>query len=332
MCPAAILGDRASGKTTFLGALYATQVKYGVTSKDNFRFFAPPDSLRLMSTIYEGMLSGNFPSATLKDEMSRVSFKFGYRTLLGRLLRDSESRILKPWYGIDFAAYDVSGEDVQEYIESGVASSPIIKQLLRSLVVVILVDCSKMTLDHQSPTYRRMLAYDSEVAKLVSNFATYKIEEYANRKGALKTAVPPVIYPAIVLTKIDALRPELLHQLGLDPMPPTEHKSKPRREYCEALLRVFLPQALSQLRGGKVAGVSFDRAEYFTSAVRTVTADGGMSPVGKQTIAVKPAGQGRAAEMDYSYDEYVAFIEHFRDIAKRIPDIEAENPENLVGG
>ena len=47
MCPAAILGDRACGKTTFLGLLYAAQVKYGTRVVDSFRFHAPLQSLRV---------------------------------------------------------------------------------------------------------------------------------------------------------------------------------------------------------------------------------------------------------------------------------------------
>jgi hypothetical protein len=331
MCPAAILGDRASGKTTFLGALYATQVRYGTGTDDDFRFFAPPDSLRLMSRIYETMSSGSFPSATLKDEMSRVEFKFGYRTLVGKIARNSESRLLKPWKGIDFGAYDVSGEDVQEYIDSGVASSPIIKQLLLSHVVVILVDCSKMTLDNQAPAYKQMLHYDSEVAKLVSNFATYKLQEHQDRKVGRGDGGPPTIFPAIVLTKSDMIQAETLHQLGLPPSPPADHNTKERRAFCEGLLRVFLPQTLSQLRGSKVAGISFDNAEYFTSWIRTVTADGGMATVGRPTISIKPAQAGQAAQIDFSYNEFVAFIEYFRSIASRLPDTEASDAESLTG-
>jgi len=43
--PCALLGDRASGKTTFLGLLYSAQVKYGTGVQDDFRFHAPIQSL-----------------------------------------------------------------------------------------------------------------------------------------------------------------------------------------------------------------------------------------------------------------------------------------------
>src|SRR5205809_964801 len=78
--PCALLGDRASGKTTFLGLLYSAQVKYGTGVQDDFRFHAPIGSLNLMSAVYEGMKDGRFPSATLKEEITELGFIFGYRS------------------------------------------------------------------------------------------------------------------------------------------------------------------------------------------------------------------------------------------------------------
>src|SRR5437667_9819521 len=76
--PCALLGDRASGKTTFLGLLYAAQVRYGTGVQDEFRFHAPMASLGMMSAVYEGMKDGRFPSATLKEEITELSFICGY--------------------------------------------------------------------------------------------------------------------------------------------------------------------------------------------------------------------------------------------------------------
>jgi hypothetical protein len=329
MCPAAILGDRASGKTTFLGLLYAAQVKYGTQQGDSFRFHAPPPSLKFMGAIYEGMSGGQFPSATLKDEVTEVGFLFGYRrTVMGKLPSwIPQTRFTNPFSVLHFMAYDVSGEDVQEFIESGVAASPIIQQLLKSVVVVILVDCSKMTLAHDSPQYKQMLRYDTEVAKLAVNFQTYKVQEYQRLKAQGLGEGLPLIYPTIVLTKFDQLSDEVLAKLGLHRGIPPTNKEKERREYAEAILRVFLPQTLSQLRGGKVAGVSFDQAAYFVSWIHTETADGGMAPVGKAQIVVKDATANSAAEPDFAYDEYVGFIEHFRDIAHKVPDAVSERDQ-----
>lgn len=322
MCPAAILGERACGKTTFLGLLYAAQVKYGTRVVDTFRFHAPLQSLRLMSQVYEGMKDSRFPGATLKDEMTHIEFMFGYRkSLAGRLpaaLRDKNW--VNPFAKLMFAAYDVSGEDVQEFIDSGVAASPIIQQLLKSHVVVILADCSRMTTAIDSPAFRQMLHYDSEVATLLVSLQTYKKQELSRMVSQGLTGTSSVIYPAIVLSKFDSLRDDVLAKLGLHRGIPEGNATRKRKEYAEALLRVFMPQTLSQIRGGKVAGISFDHAAYFFSWVRTEAAEAGMQPVGAPRISRKGFSAEGGGEPDFSYDDYVAFIEHFRGIANKIPD------------
>ena len=317
--PCALLGDRASGKTTFLGLLYSAQVKYGTGVQDDFRFHAPIPSLNLMSAVYEGMKDGRFPSATLKEEITELGFVFGYlRRVVGKLpYYIRQQNWVHPFSTLRFSAYDVSGEDIEEFIETGIASRPLIQQLLKSVVVVVLVDCSKMTTEVDTAGYKKMLRYDSTVAKLLVAFQTYKKQEYDRLKDSGVKADPPRIYPAFVLAKFDTLRDDVLARLGLHRGFPEGKRQ--RKEYAEALLRVFVPQTLSQIRGGKIAGVSMDRAAYFLSWVRTEMQEG-MDVVGSPRIvrtAFRPDGGG---DPEFSYDEYVAFIEHFRDIAHRIPD------------
>ncbi len=320
--PAAILGDRASGKTTFLGLLYAAQVHYGTGKADTFRFSSTPQSLKFMSAVYQNMKDGMFPSATLKDEMSLVEFIFGYKRLIRGALPTwvKEQNWMNPFATLNFAAYDVSGEDVQEFIETGVAASPIIQQLLRAYVVVILVDCSKLTIDVDSQSYKRMLKYDGDVATLCVAFQKYKKDEYDRMKAQGMRVGAPVIYPVLVLSKFDTLSDEVLAKLGLARGMPPREKQRDRKDYAEALLRAFLPQTLSQIRGGKVAGVSFDQATYFISWIHTEKGDAGMATVGPPKIVRKGFSADGGASIDYSYDEYVAFIEHFRDIANKVPD------------
>jgi hypothetical protein len=168
-----------------------------------------------------------------------------------------------------------------------------------------------------------MLHYDSTVAKLLVAFQTYKKQEYERLKDSGVKVDPPVIYPAFVLSKFDTLRDDVLARLGLHRGFP-ENKRQ-RKEYAEALLRVFTPQTLSQIRGGKIAGVSMDKAAYFLSWVRTETHEG-MEPVGQPKIVRTGFAPEGGGEPDFSHDEYVEFIEHFRDIAHKIPDevLEAE--------
>src|SRR3989454_12762194 len=76
--PCALLGDRASGKTTFLGLLYSAQGKYGTVVQDDFRFHAAIQSLNIMSAVFEGMKDRRFRNATLKEEITELGFVLGY--------------------------------------------------------------------------------------------------------------------------------------------------------------------------------------------------------------------------------------------------------------
>jgi hypothetical protein len=186
--------------------------------------------------------------------------------------------------------------------------------------VVIIVDCSKMSTEIDSAQFKHMLKYDSEVASLLVSLQTYKKQEFSRMQSQGLNVGNPVIYPAIILSKFDCIRDDVLVKLGLHRGVPPGNEKRKRKEYAEALLRVFLPQSLSQLRGGKVADVSFDQAAYFFSWVKTETGEGGMAPVGPPKIVRKGFSAEGGADPDFSYEDYVAFIEHFRDIAEKIPD------------
>src|SRR3989442_732708 len=235
--PCALLGDRASGKTTFLGLLYAAQVRYGTGVQDDFRFHAPMASLGMMSAVYEGMKDGRFPSATLKEEITELGFIFGYlRKIVGKLpYYIRQQNWAHPFSTLRFSAYDVSGEDIEEFIDSGIASRPLIQQLLKSVVVGVLVDCSKMTTEIDTPVYKKMLRYDSTVAKLIVAFQTYKKQEYDRLKDSGIHPEPPRIYPVFVMSKFDTLHDDVLARLGLHRGFP--ERKRQRKEYPEALLR-----------------------------------------------------------------------------------------------
>src|SRR5947207_599332 len=74
-----IVGDRESGKATFLSLLYATQVKSGSDASDAFRFHADVDSLDEISEAFEQLMSGSFPDSATKEGMRGITFHLGYR-------------------------------------------------------------------------------------------------------------------------------------------------------------------------------------------------------------------------------------------------------------
>src|SRR5881628_677556 len=90
-----IVGDRNSGKTTFLGLLYAAQVKFGSEKADDFRFHASFESLDEVSGVFQRLMSGAFPDSATKEGIREVTFRLSPPRsrlgILGRRKRNSVS-------------------------------------------------------------------------------------------------------------------------------------------------------------------------------------------------------------------------------------------------
>src|SRR5713226_3579785 len=74
-----IVGDPESGKTTFLGLLYATEVKSGSDKADSLRFHAPLESLEAITLVYQQLMSGSFPDPVTKQAVDGIDFQLGTR-------------------------------------------------------------------------------------------------------------------------------------------------------------------------------------------------------------------------------------------------------------
>ena len=79
MLQVAIVGDRDSGKTTFLGLLYAAQVKSGSDRADDFRFHATMESLEEITLVFQRLMSGSFPDSATKEGIHEMRVHLGYR-------------------------------------------------------------------------------------------------------------------------------------------------------------------------------------------------------------------------------------------------------------
>src|SRR5881396_208491 len=83
-----IVGDRDSGKTTFLALLYAAQVKSGATRADDFRFHVGLESLEEISEVFQQLMAGSFPDSAAKEGINSITFHMASRKAgLGRLSR-----------------------------------------------------------------------------------------------------------------------------------------------------------------------------------------------------------------------------------------------------
>jgi hypothetical protein len=317
MCPAAIYGYSSSGKTVFLGLLYAAQTRYTNEQRgESFRFYGDPSTIRQMGSMFNAMRNGRFPPANLKEEMTEIRFKFGFPRGLAQHLPEyiRKADWVKPFSVIDFAAYDVAGEDVEEFVETGVTENRrVIQELLKSHIIVFIVDCSRFTTVTSGSLFDRMLDYDKNGAVLLSSLAKHKADE--TKKAATgKKVGGNTIYPVLVLSKFDQVSGDVLNQLGLPTTPPPVSDPNARQKFGDALMTRFLPQMFALLKGGRLMGVNFDRAAYYYSWIQTQQV-AGMDTSGKPQIERDPKGDPR-----FAYDEYRGFIEYFRELAGKAPD------------
>ncbi len=318
MCPAAIYGHTSSGKSVFLGLLYSAQVRYtNADQGDSFRFWGDTRSVRYMGGILTALRRGTFPAANLKEDITEIRFKFGYPRKLNSLLPEYIKRAnwYRPFSTIGFAAYDVAGEDVEEYVETGVSENRhTIQELLKSTIVIFIVDCSRLTVATHGPQFEKMLNYDENGAVLLSALASHKVRDYAAKSQAKMASSKPVVYPVIVLSKFDQINGEVLNHLGLPLEPPPMDEPEERRKFGEVLIGRFLPQMMALLKGNRLVGVNFDRTAYFFSWVETEkVADMNLS--GRPVVARDEQGDPK-----FSYGEYRGFIEYFRFLADKAPD------------
>ena len=309
--PTAVLGDRACGKTTFIALLYAAQIQYTdeEANKEIFKFTSEPHVTSYMGELFNQLKMGRWPDATMKGQTSKISFLFGYRSMMKAFAQKliGTKRFEKPYDTLKFTVYDVAGEDVQDIIRTpdGYLSEEIpdeAKELLESRVLVFLIDAQKISAKVRSKGYMKMINYDKEMATLIS-----LISSYNSRK---KDPEQRRIYPVIVFTKFDMVPRATLQAMGLDADYPPVDDMKARRAYSETILKKFYEQTLAYLKGGMLKGVSFDKAAYFFSEVQTgFNEDQGIE---------SPLMKGE--RIDYSYDEYEAFIKYFKKVANDMPD------------
>ena len=145
-----IIGNRASGKTTFLVLLYAAQIKYSEVSDGEFRFFIDPRSIKAISNEYNRMQMGKWPTDKLVKKNRMVSF------LIGLNESGSKSKFLNIFNkektiqttSLDFSMFDLIDTEISKVIDSNTMSfintTQKVESLLNSRLVVILLDSSKV--------------------------------------------------------------------------------------------------------------------------------------------------------------------------------------------
>lgn len=302
MLQAAILGDHASGKTTFLGLLYATLVRSGSGREDELRFHTDYNSLEEVTALFQQLLSGAFPDAAVKEGLHELRFTLG--------LRKSRRGVLgfgsKKWNAdaatsVHFTVPGSLDEERGGFLGGSVIGSGPWRDVLDADAIVLLADSTKLAPKSDSEERGPMATYDGQLDALFS-----AIQRWRSRSGH------EVLYPIFLLSKFDAVQREVLEAANLEPEPPEADQEAARSKYAAALLEPNLRKSLATVLGKPRGRLRFGKPAYFFSWVRQETKAGGK----QERIKLRRTDVG-GWEPDYSREEYLALLDHLADVAAK---------------
>src|SRR2546430_11473595 len=298
-----IVGDQNSGKTTFLGLLYAAQVKFGSDKADGFRFHAAFESLDEISGVFQRLMSGSFPDAATKEGVREIAFRLGHRRSGLGILSRRKSRGSSPDSSASFQLILLkSFED--EMARSGNRGSVDQRTLSSALTgdaFVIMIDATSLAVADEEGELAPSGKYDEAVASLL--MAIQRSRDQAQDK---------FLHPIFVLSKFDQVDPEVLRHMDLDAAPPDVSKKGPHAEYAKRLVDPSMPKTMAAPRSGGRRGLQFATPVYFFSWVRTD------EPALRRDERLRLRGRGAlACYPDYPSNKYLAFLEGLAQITPR---------------
>ena len=306
MSSALVVGDRGSGLTTFVGLLYTAQVRLGTEEADEFRFHADRETIRQLEAIYGELGAGRFPERDVNWEEHPLSFILGFRT---GMLRGLPGRGATEEGGFGTVRVQVGGistQDLSELREHDAILEDSTRRLLRSQVIIPLVDASRLFPGPDGPRSPALARYDRMLAAtldLVGRFVA------ADRRRKART-----LHPLFVLTKLDQCPPATLTELGAPPGPVTDWPELARREFGGRILERYLPETLLFLApSGRGAHLAIEPPQWYFSHLQ-LSEDRGVPRIVRRSRA--PIG---GWEPEYPFEEYRALIERLVWLAHRHP-------------
>jgi hypothetical protein len=306
MLQAAIVGDRGSGKTTFLGLLYAALVKSGSDKEDDLRFHATFESLEEITALFQQLMSGGFPDAAIKEGLHELSFTLGLRKPRHGRFPHLGSR---KWNAdaatsVHFTLPGSLGEERSGFLQGSTIGTGPWRDVLDADALILLADSTKLAPKGDSSERGPMATYDGQVDALFS-----AIQRWRSRSGH------PVLHPVFLLSKFDSVDPEVLKAADLEADPPEVARSDARAAYADALLEPNLPRTLKTVRGTSRGRLRFGEPSYFFSWVRP-----DVQGAGPQEKIKLRRTDGGGWEPDYSRGEYLALLERLAEIAAKTKD------------
>jgi hypothetical protein len=311
MSSALVVGDRGSGLTTFVGLLYTAQVRLGTEEADEFRFHADRETIRQLEAIYGELGAGRFPEREVNWEEHPLSFVLGFRNgHLHGFSRHGPGE--EGGFGtVRIQVGGISTQELAELREHDAVLEESTRRLLRSQMVIPLVDTSRLFPGPDGPETPSLARYDAMLAAtldLVGRFLTAERNRRARK-----------MYPLFVFTKLDRCPAETLVELEAPPGPPSTWTPDARDRFGQKVLERYLPETREFLgRSSRGTRLVKEPPAWFFSHLRLTEGEGA------PRIARRSRAPLGSWEPEYPFEEYRALIERLASLGQRLPTPEEE--------
>ncbi len=311
MASALVVGDRGSGLTTFVGLLYAAQLRLGTEEQDDFRFSAERETIRQLEAIYGELTSGRFPEWDVNWEEHPLSFLLAFRS--GRLgaLTGRRGGANGSFDTVELKVGGISVEEVSDLAAHDALLDESTRRLLRSSVVLPLVDASRLLPPPDGENASLLSRYDRMLATTLEHVSQFLALE-RNRKARL-------LNPLFVVTKFDRCPPQTLADLAAPSGPPAAWPTEARITVGGRILERYLPvtgRFIAESVGAHMSKVAAPL--WFFSSLR----------VDPDNIPPRIVRRSRVPEggwePEYPFEEYRNLIRQLGRLAHRLPR-ETEN-------
>lgn len=280
MVKGAVVGKAGTPFTTFVGVLYAAQMRH--SAGEGYRFSVSAQALGPLGRVYGSLQQGEFPQGLSEDEFARVAFQMDFPNSLSR-------RILP--FGRGKAERDLPELEltVVPLLESGSRLAP------GTAGWAGLVDAALLVIVVEAPSVepsQGAAAADAGLASLVSSLRAESRGDLSPR-AALVWWLPGPPPASVAKDKTET------------PAIPPPSQPRPRAALGEKLAAARLPATLSALEAAGAKGAP----ESFFAWVRTEV------KAGVPRVARRHQFEVGGVEPDYPYDELAALIEHLGRLA-----------------
>jgi hypothetical protein len=304
---ALVVGDTGSGLTTFVGLLYTAQLRLGTEAADEFRFSADRASIRELETIYGELASGRFPERDVNWEEHPLSFVFGFSRGWTGALRPRDPDGEREFDSVRIQVGGISAQEIAELAQYDAVLEESTRRLLRSPVVLPLVDASRLALLPEGGPPSALARYDRLLSATLAVVAGFVGAERDRRSRRM--------YPIFVVTKFDRCSRETLVGLDAPDGLPNSWTPPARVHFGHAILERFLPLTERFLYDSdRDSPTRVDPPRWYFSGLDTAPGPHGTAIARRSRL---PVG---GWEPEYPFEEYRALIRELGRLARRLRD------------